>query len=225
VIFLQKKIILISFISIILSVIIYFYTKTEKINIVALGDGLSLGMTPYNIKGYSYNDYLKNFYQDKRTLNKYYDFSEHKQTVKELIYEINNNKTIDIKDEKISIQHAINIANVLTICIGMDELFSTQITNIIIKEYKDDLKELLNQIKKLNNKQVIIIGLYTVNNRELTNIMKINAFLQDIALEYNFTYINLQDITFNKDYFFDSSSYYLNFKGHKAVYQEIKKHL
>ena len=118
----KKKIIIITLLGSILSIIIYFYTRKEEINIVSLGDGISIGMTPYNIEGYSYNDYLKNTYDNIHKLNKYYEFGSFGKTARELIYEIKENKTKSFKDDKIEIQRAINEADILTISIGMDEL-------------------------------------------------------------------------------------------------------
>ena len=68
----KKKILLIAMLGTILSFVIYFYTKSDKITLVTLGDGLSMGMTPYNIEGYSFNDYLKEDYKLKHKLKKYY---------------------------------------------------------------------------------------------------------------------------------------------------------
>ena len=67
----KKKILILTLIGTIISVIIYFYTKSDEITIVALGDGLSLGMTPYEIEGMSFNDYLKEDYKEKYKLKKY----------------------------------------------------------------------------------------------------------------------------------------------------------
>ena len=47
----KKKIILIALLGGILSIIIYFFTQNSEITIVSLGDGISLGMTPYDIEG------------------------------------------------------------------------------------------------------------------------------------------------------------------------------
>ena len=33
----------------------------SKIDLVSIGDGLSLGMTPYNVAGNSFNDYIKEY--------------------------------------------------------------------------------------------------------------------------------------------------------------------
>ena len=37
----------------------------SKIDLVSIGDGLSLGMTPYNVAGNSFNDYIKEYLENK----------------------------------------------------------------------------------------------------------------------------------------------------------------
>lgn len=219
----KKKIILIAIIGSILSIIIYFYTKSDEINIVSLGDGLSIGMTPYNIEGFSYNDYLKADYENLHKLNKYYEFGSFGKTVQELIYEIKENKTKIIKNEKVEIQRAINEADILTICIGMDELSEDKITKSIILDYEDDIKELLSMIKMLNHKKVIVLGLYTIKSEELSNIERLNAIIQDACISNNFTFIDISKLVNNKEYYLSELSYYVNYIGHKTIYNEIKK--
>ena len=94
----KKKIILITLIGTIISFIIYFYTQNNDITIVSLGDGVSTGMTPYLIEGYSYNDYLKDDYKTKHELKAYYEYGSPNMTIKELIYDIKiNAKNLKIK--------------------------------------------------------------------------------------------------------------------------------
>lgn len=221
---LKKKIILIALIGSILSVIIYFYTKSDEINIVSLGDGISIGMTPYNIEGYSYNDYLKEEYQSIHKLKKYYEFGGFGKTVKELIYEIKENKSKIINQEKIEIERAISDANILTISIGMDEISEDKITKERMEEYLNDMEELLSMIKILNHHKVIVLGIYTIKDEELMNTAKINAKIRDLAITNDFTFIDIQEILKNKDYYLDNKSYYINYLGHKAIYNEIKKY-
>lgn len=219
----KKKILLIALLGSIISIIIYFYTRKDEINIVALGDGVSIGMTPYNIEGYSYNDYLKRYYEDIHKLNKYYEFGSFGKTVKELIYEIKENKSKSFKDSKVEIQRAINEADILTISIGMDELSEDKITKQIILDYEDDIKELLSMIKMLNNKKVYVLGLYTIKTEELDSIEKLNAIIRTESENNNFTFIDISTIINKKEYYLDNKSYYINYQGHMAIYNEIKK--
>lgn len=221
----KKKILIIIIIGITLSIIIYLYTKKEELNIVSLGDGTSLGMTPYNIEGLSYNDYLINDYKEMHKLNNYYDFSEFGKSIKELIYEIKENKTKEIKGEEIEIQRAMNEASILTISIGMDEISEDKITKETIINYEDDIKELLSMIKMLNHNKVIVIGLYTIKKEEYLNIAKMNAILRDAAISNHFIFIDISDLQEKEEYYLDNKSYYMNYLGHKKIYEKIKKEI
>ena len=92
----KLKIVVITIIGAALTILIYNIAQNHKINLLALGDGIASGMTAYNVNGYSYNDYLKEEYKNNHKLNKYYEFASTGKTVKELIYEIKDNKTINI---------------------------------------------------------------------------------------------------------------------------------
>ena len=181
----KKKIILIALLGGILSIIIYFFTQNSEITIVSLGDGISLGMTPYDIEGISFNDYLKEYYEEKHELKNYiHEFSNAGKTIKELIYEIKENKSLTIKNEKIEIKQAINQADILTIAIGMDELANTNITSKTKNEYLHDLEELLSMISMLNQNKVIIISLYSWGKNDLLTIEQINSVSFDSSNNY-----------------------------------------
>ncbi len=219
----KKKLIIIVILGTILSVIIYLYTKNDEITITAIGDGLSNGMTPYNIEGYSFNDYLKEDYLTEHKLKNYIsEFASSGLTVKDLIYNIKENKKLIIKNESIEIQRAINEADILTIAIGMDELTNLKITASIREEFKENLEELFSMIKLLNQNKVIVLSLYNTPFQDILTINKLNAIIRDVALSNNFIFVDIASIT-KENYFLNKTSYYLNYEGHKAIYQEIKK--
>lgn len=219
----KKKLILITLLGGILSIIIYFFTQNNEITIMSIGDGLSSGETPYGIEGYSFNDYLKEDYITKHKLNHYIEYASSNKTIKELIYEIKDNKEVTLKNEKIEIKQAINKADILTIAIGMDELASKKITNQIKNEYLHDLEELLSMVNMLNQNKVIIISLYTWGKNDLLTIEKLNASMRDIALTNGFLFVDINKILMNEEYFLQKDSYYINYLGHKRIYEEIKK--
>ena len=219
----KKKIITIALLGAILSVIIYFFTQNSEITIVSIGDGISSGMTSYGIEGYSFNDYLKEDYRTKHELKEYIEYAIPNKTVKELIYEIKENKSIVKKEEQIEIKQAINKADILTIAIGMDELANIKITNQIKNEYLHDLEELLSMIKMLNGKKVIILSLYSWGKNDLLTIEKLNAGIRDIALSNGFLFVDINKILMNKGYYLSTDSYYINYLGHKSIYEELKK--
>ena len=180
-------------------------------------------MTSYGIEGLSFNDYLKEDYSTKHELKEYIEYAIPNKTVKELIYEIKENISIVKKEEQIEIKQAINKADILTIAIGMDELANSKITNKIKNEYLHDLEELLSMIKMLNGKKVIVISLYTWGKNDLLTIEKLNAGIRDIALSNGFLFVDINKILMNKDYYLSTDSYYINYLGHKSIYEELKK--
>ena len=219
----KKKLILITLLGGILSIIIYVFTQNNEITIMSIGDGLSSGETPYGIEGYSFNDYLKEDYLTIHKLNNYIEYASRDKTIKELIYEIKENKEITLKNEKIEIKQAINKADILTIAIGMDELANNKITSKIKNEYLHDLEELFSMINLLNKNKIVIISLYTWGKNDLLTIEKLNASVRDIALTNNFEFVDINKILMNEEYFFQKNSYYINYLGHKRIYEEIKK--
>ena len=219
----KKKLILITLLGGILSIIIYVFTQNNEITIMSIGDGLSSGETPYGIEGYSFNDYLKEDYLTIHKLNNYIEYASRDKTIKELIYEIKENKEITLKNEKIEIKQAINKADILTIAIGMDELANNKITSKIKNEYLHDLEELFSMINLLNKNKIVIISLYTWEKNDLLTIEKLNASVRDIALTNNFEFVDINKILMNEEYFFQKNSYYINYLGHKRIYEEIKK--
>ena len=105
----------------------------------------------------------------------------------------------------------------------MDELANIKITNKIKNEYLHDLAELLSMIKMLNGKKVIVISLYTWGKNDLLTIEKLNAGIRDIALSNGFLFVDINKILMNKDYYLSADSYYINYLGHKSIYEELKK--
>ena len=221
----KKKLILLILVSTILTFFIYNFTHTSDITIVSLGDGLSLGMTPYDIKGKSFNDYLKEDYEQKHKLKNYIsDFASPNKTIKELIYEIKDNKTLTINNNKISIKQAIHDADILTIAIGLDELSKINITSEVRNKFTTDLKELLSIIKVLNNNQVFVLSIYPTYEHDLLTISKINAIIRDITLTNSFNFIDISN-SINESYFLNKNSHYINYEGHKKIYEKIKQTL
>ena len=64
----RYKLLLIILLGCLITIIIYFSATSTNKNIVALGDGLSLGMTPYHVAGLSFNDYLRDYLENRHDL-------------------------------------------------------------------------------------------------------------------------------------------------------------
>lgn len=218
------KVILILFIGFILTIIIYYYTIPKNLNYLALGDGIASGENAYLIDGNSYNDYF-NEEQYKKIKNYNDDFSKKNYKLKELIDDIKNNTQIKGN----YIEQIIHNSNIITIAIGMDELAKFSVTDKLdqdyIKDFLDSYDNLLYLIRKLNDKEVIILGLYKANNLKESDIILINSQLKDIAKKYNSKYIDISELLKDKSYFLKDNSYYFDYNAHYKIYQMIKHSL
>lgn len=222
----KKKLILICAFGLIAIIFIYYSTINNKVKLLTLGDGIASGMTAYNVTGYSYGDYLKDYFKKQNHLQSYINnFAEANKTISNLLDEINKNYSLEINKEAITIQQAIKKANVIIIAIGQDELtsrsLSEKINNKDLNNYYKDITQLLKYIRKINHERVILIGLFDAYN--LNNVSLINDELSNIAKDLDCDFLDISNTVKNEEYFFNDTSYYFNYKGHKRVSEELIK--
>lgn len=219
----KYKIIIIIFLSTLFTILIYHLTDKDNLNLLALGDGISTGMTPYNIEAYNYNDYLVEYLKNNKKLEYFYNFNEIEETATTLLTKINNNELN--KNKKIKIKQAIKEANIITIALGMEELnnyakkttLGTSKINAFLSKYEEILKE----IRKLNNNKIFIIGLYSKENLNLNKVSKINEEIKKLANSYNCIFIDITDFKDNEDYFNNNKDFYINYKGEREIFTRI----
>ncbi len=195
-------------------------------NLLALGDGLSTGMTPYQVEGYNFNDYLRDDLHEQKQLEHYYkNFNEIDETAASLLTKINNN--VENIDHKIKIKQAIKEADIITLALGMDELNnyakkntlgSTKI-NGFLKKYEDVLKE----IRKLNDKKVYMLSLYPTHFINETKVKKINEQLSNLAKQYKIVFVDISNLYQHNDFFLNKKNYYINYKGQEFIFYKIKE--
>ncbi len=221
----KKQIILTIIIAIILAFLIFKTTYHEEMNILTLGDGLAKGMTMYNVLGYSYNDYLRDYYEENSILRDYItEFASIDETTTTLINKINTN--YQLKPSNLTIQQAISKAKIITICIGMEQL--NNLKNIKAKDIDNYLKEmdqLLQKIRIFNKKQIILLSLYKTTKLKTEDINNINKTLNEISHKYQITFLDISYITNNNEYYFNPKNFYLNYKGHREIFKLIKDNL
>ena len=151
----KKKIILTIIVASFLTFFIYKHVYHEKINIVTLGDGISTGETAYDVTGYSFNDYLRDYYEENQTVEEYItEFSRKGETTETLKTKISNNYTLESTNTKI--QQAIAEAKILTIAIGMDELNQKNLKSKQIDQYLENIDKILTVIRIYNNKAIFL---------------------------------------------------------------------
>ncbi len=203
---------------------IYKITYHEEMNFLAIGDGISLGLTAYNVKGYSYNDYLKDYFEDNTILREYIsDFASVDETSKSLLNKLSNNESL--KNNNLTIQQAISKAKIITISIGMDELNNIKgLKSKNILEYIDNMDKVMKMIRNINkNSNIIITSLYESNKLSKDNILKINNELNSMANKYNINFVDITSVVSHKDFYMLPNNYYLNYKGHEYISELVKK--
>ncbi len=221
----KKKIILTIIMGIIITFVIYKNFYHERMNIIALGDGLSLGETAYNVQGYSFNDYIRDYYEENSILEEYItEFANLEETSDTLKMKLKNNYTLE--STSISIQQANSKARILTIALGMYELNKKQeLKTKDIETYLNNMEKILNFLRIYNDKKIFLISLYPSSKIKIEKISKINEGLKEICKKYNIEFIDIEDIVQKKEFFFNEESYYLNYKGHRYISEQIIERL
>lgn len=221
----RKKIILTILVGSVLTFFIYKIFYHEDMNIMTLGDGVGTGLTAYNVKGYSYNDYLKDYYEKNSILKEYItDFSNAEETTETLILKLQNNYTLE--STGLSITQAISKAKILTVSIGMNELsHKMEIETEEIETYLNNIEKILKLLRIYNKKEIFFTSIYETSFLNNTKVTEINNRLKQLCDTYQVHFIDITNILKNKEYIFNNTSFYFNYRGHRYISEEILKHL
>ena len=206
-------------ISIIITYIIYWANVNKKINIVVLGDGIASGETSYNIDGISYNDYLKEYFENRKLLKDYNnDYAIKGYRIENLLYDITNNIS---KGKNLNINQILHNADIITLCIGEEELIKMVMTKDLNKEniqkFIYNYDNLLFYLRKNSDAKINIIGFYENSYLNKASVIVLNANVANIAKKYDSNFININDLLYNKEYFLNKKDYYFNYKAHKII--------
>lgn len=205
--------------------IIYNLTVDSKFNYVTLGDSLSNGVNIYGIKQYGYSDYVKDYLYKEDKLKSYCDvFTDQNYRITDLIKMIEYNEIIKLNGKKVSINQLLKKANIITLSIGMNELYyKLNINDENIYNYMNellvDINKLLLLIDKFDCEKVFVLGYYNVGV-EQEYINYINVKLNDVVDNYGYEYIDLANIFDNNPIYFDKNG---SFVPNNDGYLKISK--
>lgn len=204
--------------------LIYTLTNNNNLNYVTLGDSLSKGVTPYFANGYGYSNYIVDYLEKNNKLNSYNDdFTSIDYRITDLINLIN----INYETNNQTINQAIHSADIITISVGMQELYykiNTNDTNIYtyIDKMLEDTEELFTLIRKNNNKKIYMLGYYNTKNTNQDLFNYANIKLKEICQKNKITYIDTQSIFYkNTTYFENPNSFNPNLQGYYKIYEKI----
>lgn len=216
----RYKLIIIISIGIIITIIINSLKVTNKKNLTALGDGFSQGMTPYDVAGISYNDYLKELFLKESNLDNYnYEFTEEHLTTHMLNEIISNNKCGKITS--LPIKQVIAKSDLITISIGLNEFaeksYIEKINKEMIDDYLSEINTLFSSIRHFYKKDIIFIGLYPAVNLKKSDVIEINSKLKILCGKYNINFLDIIALSLKEEYYLEKESYYLNYKAHEQI--------
>lgn len=204
--------------------LIYTLTNNNNLNYVTLGDSLSKGVTPYFANGYGYSNYIVDYLKKNNKLNSYNDdFTGVDYRITDLINLIN----INYETNNQTINQAIHSADIITISVGMQELYykiNTNDTNIYtyIDKMLEDTEELFTLIRKNNNNKIYMLGYYNTKNTNQDLFNYANIKLKEICQKNKITYIDTQSIFYkNTTYFENPNSFNPNLQGYYKIYEKI----
>ena len=207
---------------------IYNNTINDKVYYLTIGDFLSKGTNEYGIVTYGYNEYVKDYLKQK---NKLEDYNK--------TYTNNDYRIIDIikileyneKKDNYSLNRLIKKADIITISLGMNELYykleqNNQNLYIYIDNMLDNYNKILNYINKFHHEQVFILGYYNVLGENNDIFVYANQKLKEICEKNKFMYIDLASLFKNNpNYLTKKDSFIPNNQGYEKISQIIVENL
>ena len=206
---------------------IYNLTIDNELYYLSIGDGIAKGITnESNVSVYNYADSIKDYLTSKNKLKGFNNsFVDKDYRITDLLRIIKYKEEIVVNNDHISINELLKKADIVTISLGMNELYyKILVDNNNIYSYIDgmlnDMKLLLKEVDRYNHKKVIVLGYYntTNNNKDIFNY--VNYKLKNIVNKRGFEFIDLDKIINNNaNYFTNNTNFYLN----NGEYQKISQ--
>lgn len=238
----KKKKLVIFFLALIPLYLIYNFTYKEKYTYLAIGDDLAKGHTPFDTYNESYTDYVYTYIKSKNKeakINK--DFIEEDMRIKDLLNKIKNAETESGK----TLSQAIKEAELITISIGSEELFSKLRSNYelytlntkkmfnYIDKLVEDLDDLLLEMKKIKKTEIYLIGYYNpLEYKEEENIKIDSIFnyldtsLKRLEEKHKIHYISIyQEFSKNSSYLPNKGHAFPSLEGYNYIANEIIKEI
>lgn len=208
---------------------IYNLTIDNELFYLSIGDGIAKGITDDgNVSEYNYTDSIKNYLTSKNKLKGFNNsFVDKDYRITDLLRIIKYKEEIVVNNDHISINELLKKADIVTISLGMNELYyKILVDNNNIYSYIDgmlsDMELLLKEVDRYNHKKVIVLGYYNTkdNNKDIFNY--VNYKLKNIVNKRGFEFVDVDKIINNNtNYFTNNTNFYLNNEGYQKISQII----
>lgn len=227
----MKKILIVGLI--LLSIfLIYLGNMDKKVYYLALGDSLSLSVTPYGSIDYGYTDGIRDYLKEKNLLEVFIkDYSKMGYRTTDLIRDINDNVKITIDGKEKTLKNSLIKADLITISIGTNDIlsklntyksFSTKELYEHLDEYLNDLEKLFELIRSYCKEDIIFIGYYNfLNDNNLNDIfVYLNEKTIELCNTYSINYIDIYD-DFEMSFLSNPNDIHPNKDGYKFITERI----
>lgn len=217
------------FICLISIFLIFIFSKDKKINYLSIGDTLTRGINSYNIVGYGYNDYVKN-YLNRNNLLRTFNNNYYNNSIIGFEEDVKNNKTIIVNDKEYYLKKLLRESDLLVISLGMDELshyFNDDI-DYVYQQYDKmllNLEDLINIVVSYAKNKILFIGYYNPTKNYNSDIDELFYYIDSSLIKmlnkYNVDYISLYEKVKSSNYLDNFNNYHLNSKGYLMIANEI----
>lgn len=197
--------------------VIYNITEDNRVNYMALGDGIS----------YGYKDLVSDYLFDSKRLGNYNDsFVDSSYRITDLINKIKYNDYVVLGNERVYINRVLKEADIITLSIGNNELYyKLSLDNVGIYEYIEnmlsDIDILFKEINRYNHKLVFVTGFYNFfgGNSDLINY--VNLKVKRMADEEGFVFIDISFLNDRYNFFDETQTIWPNMSGYNKIFQII----
>ena len=204
--------------------LIYLGFKDKEIYYFSMGDSLANGINSYNAKDYGYADYVK----DSLEIKKYESFTNNNKRSIDFVKDIEDNIKINGKN----IQNILIKADIITLSVGMNDLFSNvtfnndfSVNDLYMKfeEVMVDLENLFKLLRAYSKEDIIYIGIYNCLKENSLDEFFIyaNEQLKKLCDNYKITYLAIYNEFNDSTYFDNPNSYFPNKAGYKLISSKI----
>lgn len=224
-----------------------FINQNSKMIYIPLGDSIAEGMNPYHDIEYSYTDYVADYLKKEDNLSFYTKkFSKSGYTINDVKRDIEDNKVIEIDNKKYYLKEVLRESDLVTLTIGANDFIKGMSIDDIpvklmnMKEVKkeadsitNNLKDLLQLIKKYAKNQIIVTGYFnplprmTLFKDSIDEVVRYyNNLVEEICDELNIKYVDIFDVLDKRsDVFSNPLDIHPDKKGYEIISKEIIKNI
>jgi len=212
---------------------IYTINHDSKINYLSMGDSLINGINPYNIEGYGYNNYVKNYLFRNNKLKSFNDYY-YNNSIRGLTNDIQNNRTIVADNKEYFLKKLLRESDIIVISSGMDELaynYDQEIKNNYqyFEKIYHDIEELIVELKKYTVNNIIFIGYYNPTKIYTSEVDEffyhMNERLSNLMKKNNIEYLDIYEEIKAGNYQDNPNNYHINTNGYLKIANLLLKYI